>query len=147
MPDQEVFAQAVARQLNQPENPDVLARSYRASPALVRQHHFALVSKEHFPIVVRSEELDLHGLDLMLVESGQAFSIALSVPTVRARSWQRVKRVRHPDSPEHLPVLCLYAEPDEYAIGQVWLHHLEQWKQIQRWIDDITRTRSIREII
>jgi len=137
VPEQLVFADTVSTMMGQKDNPAVIARASRAYPALVRQHHFFLVLKEHFPIVVRSEELDLNGVDLLVVDKGRAYGVALSVPTNSARSWQKVKQVRHPDSPEHLPVLYLYAKPDEYPVGQFWLHHPEQWMQVRAWIDAV----------
>ena len=137
VPEQGAFAEDVAAQLGQRGNPDVIARAFRAYPALVRQHHFFLVLKEHFPVVVRSEELDFNGVDLLVVEHGRAYGIALSVPTNRACSWQKVKQIRHPGCPEHLPVLYLYASSEEYPVGQFWLHHPEQWKQVRAWIDTV----------
>lgn len=137
IPEQRAFAEVVAGQLGQSGNPDVIARSFRAYPALVRQHHFFLVLKEHFPFVVRSEELDLHGVDLLVIESGCAYGIALSVATTSAHHWQAVKQVRHPDSPEHLPVLYLYAHSNEYKIGGFWLHHPDRWREVRDWIDVI----------
>ncbi len=137
VPEQTVFASAVAALMDQGDNQDVIARASRAYPALVRQHHFCLVLKEHFPIVIRSEELDLNGVDLLVVDGRRAYGIALSVETEAAHSWQETKQHRHPDSPDHLPVLYLYARRGEYTVGRFWLHHLEQWKEVRIWIDDL----------
>lgn len=136
VPEQGAFADMVAAQLGQNGNPDVIARAFRAYPALVRQHHFCLVLKEHFPFVVRSEELDLHGVDILVIENGSAYGIALSVATTSAHHWQAIKQVRHPDSPEHLPVLYLYARSNEYKVGDFWLHHPDRWKEVRNWIDN-----------
>ncbi len=135
VPEQDVFAGAVAALMDQGNNPAVVARASRAYPALVRQHHFYLMLREHYPIVVRSEELDLNGVDLLIVEQGRAYGIALSVETEAAHSWQRVKQRRHPESPERLPVLYLYAKRSEYRIGNFWLHHPDQWKLVRDWMN------------
>lgn len=134
VPEQDTFAQAIAALMDQGDNPDVLARACRAYPALVRQHHFALVLKEHFPLVVRSEELDLHGVDILVVENGRAYGVALSVQTDAAHAWQAVKQRRHPD-PHGLPVLYLYARSDGYRIGRFWLHPPEQVAEVRTFID------------
>jgi hypothetical protein len=138
VPEQLVFARAVAALMDQGDNDAVIARACRAYPALVRQHHFSLVLKEHFPLVVRSEELDLHGVDLLVVQDGRAYGIALSVETTAAHEWQRVKQQRHPDPPG-LPVLYLYARPDQYRIGRFWLHPPEQVEEVRAFI---RRTRA-----
>jgi hypothetical protein len=53
--------------------------------ALVRQYHFALVLREHYPLVIRPEVLGLHGVDLLIVHKGCAYRIALSVAPVAAQ--------------------------------------------------------------
>ncbi|HEX5415424.1 MAG TPA: hypothetical protein VFZ25_07145 [Chloroflexota bacterium] len=133
VPEQDVFVQAVAALLDQGDNPDVLARAARTYPALVRQHHFALVLKEHFPLVVRSEELDLHGVDILVVEDGRAYGVALSVETASAHDWQRIKNRRHPPPPG-LPILWLYARPDGYRVGPFWLHPPKQAEEVRAFI-------------
>ncbi len=77
--------------------------------------------KEHYPLVIRSEELDLHGVDLLVVDDGWAFGIALSVQTKAAHQWQDVKQRRHHDPPG-LPVLYLYVDQNGYRVGDFWLH-------------------------
>jgi len=141
VPEQDVFVQAVAALLDQGDNPDVLARAARTYPALVRQHHFALVLKEHFPLVVRSEELDLHGVDILVVEDGRAYGVALSVETASAHEWQRVKNRRHP-LPPGLPILWLYARPDGYRVGPFWLHPPEQVAEVRAFIEQSRRHPS-----
>src|SRR5258708_16796101 len=136
VPEQDVFAGAVAAQMDQIENDEVIARAYRSYPALVRQHYFSLVLKEHFPLVVRSEQLDLDGVDILVVEGGRAYGIALSVETSAAHAWQSVKEKRHPQSPETLPVLFLYARRTDFCVGRFWLHYPDQWLEVRRWIDD-----------
>jgi hypothetical protein len=133
VPEQSVFAQAVAALMDQGDNAAVLARAARAYPALVRQHHFALVLKEHYPLVIRSEELDLHGVDLLVVDDGLAFGIALSVQTSAAHRWQQVKQRRHPDPPG-LPVLYLYADAQGYRVGAFWLHHPDQVDEVWTFV-------------
>ena len=134
VPDQDVFAGAVAALLDQGDNEAVIARACRAYPALVRQHHFSLVLKEHFSLVVRSEELDLHGVDLLIVEDGRAYGVALSVQTEAAHEWQRVKDQRHP-IPPGLPVLYLYAGSEGFRIGRFWLHPPEQVAEVKAFIE------------
>ena len=136
VPEQDVFAGTVASLMDQGDNPSVIARALRTYPALVRQHHFFLVLKEHFPIVVRSEELDLNGVDLLVVDGGRAYGIALSVETEAAHYWHQIKLSRHPDCPKHLPILYLYARRGEFTIGRFWLHHPEQWIGVRSWIED-----------
>ena len=134
VPEQDVFVGAIASLMDQGDNPAVLARAGRAYPALVRQHHFALVLKEHYPLVIRSEELDLHGVDLLVVKDGLAFGIALSVQTSAAHRWQEVKQRRHPDPPG-LPVLYLYADATGHRIGEFWLHHPDQVTEVETFIN------------
>lgn len=141
VPEQSVFARAVAALMDQGDNPAVIARAARAYPALVRQHHFALVLKEHYALVIRSEELDLHGVDLLVVDDGWAFGIALSVQTPAAHRWQEVKQRRHPDPPG-LPVLYLYADAKGYRIGDFWLHHPDQAEEVWAFISQEKRKRS-----
>ena len=147
VPQQDVFARAVAASMGEKDNAAVLARACRAYPALVRQHHFFLVLREHFPIVVRSEELDLNGVDLLVVERGRAYGIALSVETGAAHSWQQVKQRRHPDEPAQLPILNLYVNPGEYVTGSFWLHNPARWTVVRRWIDDLNNLDDIIGII
>jgi hypothetical protein len=141
VPEQSVFARAVAALMDQGNNPAVLARAARAYPALVRQHHFALILKEHYPLVIRSEELDLHGVDLLVVDEGLAFGIALSVQTTTAHRWQDVKQRRHPDPPG-LPVLYLYAAVTGYRIGEFWLHHPDQVEEVWAFISQEKAKRA-----
>jgi len=143
VPEQSVFARSVGALMDQGDNPAVIARAARAYPALVRQHHFALVLKEHYPLVIRSEELDLHGVDLLVVDEGLAFGVALSVQTDAAHRWQQVKQRRHPDPPG-LPVLYLYADPSGYRIGEFWLHHPDQADEVWAFIrqEKARRARS-----
>jgi hypothetical protein len=140
VPEQDVFAGAVAALMDQGDNEAVVARACRAYPALVRQHHFALVLKEHFPLVVRSEELDLAGVDLLVVEDGRAYGVALSVQTDAAHEWQRVKEQRHP-IPPGLPVLYLYAGSAGYRVGRFWLHPPEQVAEVKAFIAECRARR------
>jgi len=136
VPDQMSFAHGVAALLKEQDNPDVIARACRAYPALVRQHHFELLLRErgNFSLVVHSTDLDLEGIDILVVEEGIAAGLRLSVQTPAAAFWKVIKAKRHP-IPRGLAVLDLEAKPDGYRIGQFWLHSPDQVDVVRAFVD------------
>jgi hypothetical protein len=114
-PSQGTFADEVARHVRGFPRRPVFARACRAYPSFVRQHHAALVLKEHFPVVVWDQWLDQRGL---------AAGIDLSTDTATAHGWHAVKSGRHEKPP--IPVLEVFADSHEYRIGQFWLHDPER---------------------
>src|SRR4051794_29875209 len=83
-PTQSAFGSAVASRLSHLPGEPVRARAHRAYPAFIRQHHFELVLREQFPLVLRGHALDLAGLDFLIIDSGSAYGLALSVDTTLA---------------------------------------------------------------
>jgi hypothetical protein len=115
------FAAAVADAMGQPENRAIWARACRAHPSFVRQHHAELLLRDWFPDVVHGENLDHVGVDIPVVERWFAVGLALMVNTPGARAWREVEQHRHPDPPG-LPILEVYADPEDYRVGPSWLH-------------------------
>lgn len=135
VPSQRDFAVTVAEEMGEPGNPAVIARAKRTYPSLVRQHHFELVLKEEFTLVVHAEEMDLHGIDLLVVERCIACGVCLATNTQRAHDWQAVKKQRHPDPPG-LPILHLYVDQnDALRIGHFWLHPPSQVDEVRAMIE------------
>lgn len=122
-PSQGTFADEVARQVRGYPRKAVFARACRAYPSFVRQHHAVLTLREHFPVVVWDRWLDqLQGVDVLVVdERGLAAGIDLSTDTATAHGWHAVKSERHAKPP--IPVLEVFAEPNEYRVGALWLHN------------------------
>lgn len=133
-PRQATFGTAVSAQLPELPARPVVARACRAYSAYVRQHHFELVLRERFPLVLRGHALDVVGLDFLIIQGGGAYGLALSVETTAARGWARRKERRH-DPMSAVPVLDLYVEPDRYIVGQFWLHHPDQAEEVQAFIE------------
>ena len=69
-----------------------MARAARAFPSLVRQHHFEYLLRVRFQWVLRSDELDLSGLDFLILRNGRGYGVGLSTETEVARRWRGVKR-------------------------------------------------------
>jgi hypothetical protein len=120
-PPQLEFAAIVADTMGQPEHPAIMARACRAYPSFVRQHHAELLLRERFPVVVHGENLDHAGVDILVVDRWFAVGLALMVNTPGARTWRLVKQQRHPDPPG-LPILGVYADPEDFRVGPFWLH-------------------------
>jgi hypothetical protein len=95
-PPQEKFAQVVADQLPQLPRTAVMARALRTYPAFVRQHHFELLLRDQFDLVLRGHVLDMRGLDFLIIQNGRAYGLGLSVDTQAARDWAEVKLRRNP---------------------------------------------------
>lgn len=135
------FAAAVADAMGQPENLAIWARACRAYPSFVRQHHAELLLRERFAVVVHDEHLDHAGVDILVVDRGIAVGLALMVNTPGARTWRLVKQQRHPDPPG-LPILEVYADPEDYRIGPFWLHPLTLVEETAAFLDRQRRERS-----
>ena len=133
-PTQRDFARAVADDplVRKLPREAVLARAARAYPSLVRQHHFEYLLRLRFPWVLRGDELDLAGLDFLILRRGRGYGVGLSTETEDARRWQGVKEGRHGELP--VPVLDLYAEPDRYRVGDFWLHPPEDVDLVEAFI-------------
>src|SRR5205823_3483388 len=117
------FARAVADDplVSHLSRPAVLARAARAYPSLVRQHHFEYLLRSRFRWVFRGDELDMAGIDLLLLRNGRAYGIGLSTETAEGRQWHERKQARHGELP--VPVLDLYVEQERsLIIGDFWLH-------------------------
>jgi hypothetical protein len=110
----------------------VLARAARAYPSLVRQQHFEYLLRARFRWVFRGDELDLAGIDFLILRDGRAYGVGLSTDTEDARSWRERKDARHGELP--VPVVDLYAEPDRYVIGDFWLHPTEDVDRVEAFI-------------
>ena len=144
-PTQEVFATHVYSLAGIPDPGGVRARAYKAWAAFVRQHHFELVLRAHFPLVLRGQMLDLEGLDFVLVEDGCAYALALSVRTGAAQEWAAVKRRRHP-LPYGLPLRELSLDLDDClslptAPRALALHRPEQVDEVRNWIREVAAQR------
>jgi hypothetical protein len=144
-PTQEVFATHLYSLAGIADPAGVRARAYKAWAALVRQHHFELVLRAHFPLVLRAELLDLEGLDFVVIESGCAYGLALSVKTGPAHDWAAVKRQRHP-VPPGLPVRELYLDLDDClslptSPKPLALHRPEQVQEVEAWIAAVQAER------
>jgi hypothetical protein len=101
---------------------DVRARATMFLAGLVRQHHFMLFLQEHFDLVIWNDRLDQqHGIDLLLIQEGRTFGLALSVSGYRSQAWQERKRYRHPP-PETLPICQIDAPIGDFRGGKLWLH-------------------------
>ena len=136
-PSQGTFADAVAREVRGFPRQAVFARACRTYPSFVRQQHAVLVLREHFPVVTWDQWLDqLHGVDVLVVdERGLAAGIDLSTNTATAREWHLVKGDRH--TKPAIPILEVYAEPDEFRIGPFWLHHPDRLvEQVRATLED-----------
>jgi hypothetical protein len=144
-PRQEVFATHLYGLAGVKDPAGVRARAYKAWASLVRQHHFELVLRGRFPLVLRGHDLDLDGLDFVLIEMGSAYGLSLSVETAPARSWASVKRRRHP-LPSGLPVRELYLDLDDAlslptAPKALLLHRPAQIHDVESWIADVQAER------
>ena len=121
VPTQAEFVEAVWAATARLPRAGVRGRAARTYPSLVRQHHAELLLRERFPVVVWSEYLDHHGVDLLVVDAWFAVGVALSTDTPLSHRWRQVKQQRHPDPPG-LPILEVWAEPCAYRVGPFWLH-------------------------
>jgi hypothetical protein len=110
----------------------VLARAARAFPSLVRQQHFEYLLRLRFRWVLRGDELDLSGLDFLILHHGRGYGVGLSTETEDARRWREVKDERQGELP--VPVFELYARPDQYRVGDFWLHAPEDVDQVEAFI-------------
>lgn len=133
-PPQRDFARAVADHplVGRLPREAVLARAARAYPSLVRQQHFEYLLRTRFRWVLRSEELDLAGLDFLILRQGRGYGVGLSTETEDAHHWREVKDERQGELP--VPVLELYAEPDRHRVGDFWLHPPEDVDQVEAFI-------------
>lgn len=132
-PTQEAFARAVAAEMPSLPLDAVMARALRTYPSLVRQQHFEMVLRENFAHVIADANLDLVGVDFVVVENGQWYGVGLSTNTEAAHEWKRVKDSRHKRPP--FPVLDLYVEPNAYRVGNFWLHTPEHVEEIRAFIE------------
>ena len=139
VPTQCTFAEKVASEMNRCGDLGVVARASRTYPSLVRQHHFLLVLREHFDLVVWDEDTDQCGVDLLVIDQAEAYGVALSTQTANARFWHGVKQERHMRPP--IPTLDLWAEPNRYRVGPFWLHHPEQVEEVTAFVEH-TRARK-----
>lgn len=139
-PTQAVFADAVAAELPDLPREAVLARACRTYPSLVRQQHFELVLREHFHTVITSADLDLAGVDFVVIVKGRWYGVGLSTNTQRAHDWHVVKETRHKHPP--FPVLDLYVEPNRYKVGAFWLHSVEHVEEIEAFIERVSSEAS-----
>lgn len=133
-PHQDQFVGAVVEAYGE-DRQAVRARASRAYPSLVRQHHFGLVLRERFPLVLHDESLDHHGVDLLVSDGEIIVGLALDVGTADARAWRMVKAGRHPhrDTPVH--VLELALDPDDcLRIGRFWLHPPQQVEEVEAFL-------------
>lgn len=125
-PLQEQFATAVAERMaaeglaRHIPREAVLARAGRTYASLIRQHHFEYVLRSRFPWVYRGHQLDMAGIDFLVLENGRGYGVGLSVETEQGHLWHAVKERRHADLP--VPVIDLYAAPGQYMVGRFWLH-------------------------
>src|SRR5919199_607427 len=92
-PTQRDFARAVAEDplVRKLPREAVLARAARAFPSLVRQHHSEYLLRRRCPWVLRGDELDLAGLDFLLLRAGRGHGVGLSTETEEARRWPGAK--------------------------------------------------------
>jgi hypothetical protein len=133
-PTQRDFAQAVADDPLVARLPRqaVLARAARAYPSLVRQQHFEYLLRARFRWVFRGDELDMAGVDFLVLRSGRGYGVGLSTETEDARTWRDLKETRHGELP--VPLLDLYAEPNRHVIGDFWLHPPEDVDRVETFM-------------
>jgi hypothetical protein len=133
-PTQRDFARAVADDplVSGLPRQAVLARAARTYPSLVRQHHFEYLLRARFRWVFRGDDLDMAGIDFLVLEGGRGYGVGLSTETEDGRRWHEVKDTRHGALP--VPLIDLYAEPDRYVIGDFWLHPPEDVDLVEAFI-------------
>lgn len=133
-PLQDEFCERVAALLPDLPRRAVVARASRTYPSLVRQRHFGYALREQFDPVLAGPELDMRGLDFLLLdEHGQAYGVGLSTSTPRSYAWHEVKARRH--SPIlGVPVLDLWADPEAYVVGSYWLHPPRQVEEVRAFV-------------
>jgi hypothetical protein len=133
-PTQRDFARAVAEDplVRKLPREAVLARAARAFPSLVRQHHFEYLLRTRFPWVLRGDELDLAGLDFLILRDGRGYGVGLSTESEEGHRWHAVKAERHGELP--VPVLDLYVEAGAYRVGDFWLHPPEDVDRVEAFI-------------
>lgn len=135
IPTQEAFGNAVAVAMHRTGDRGVLARAYRTYPSLLRQHHFELVCAEHFPDAWHDEDMDHHGIDILVSNGRKVVGVAVAVRTDAVTYWERVKNVRNPPP---MPVLHLYVNSeDAYFVGlsNVWLHPPAQVEEVAAFLE------------
>jgi hypothetical protein len=137
-PQQAEFAEAIAAQLPELPREAVIARACRSYPAFVRQHHFELLLKQQFDLVLRGDVVDHMGIDFLIVHQGRAYEVDLSVGTRSAAEWSVVKNRRHPKVP-NLPVYRIEAGRGSRRVGRFWLHDA---RDVERLKAEIKRTST-----
>jgi hypothetical protein len=145
VPTEERFLKAVVEEA--PEFPEmsVRARASRAYPAFVRQEHFrvALLTRSGLQGVYWIIDLDMLGVDLLVLDHGCALGIEMSVQTDTAADWQLVKHRRHAALPG-LEMLELKADPmSAPRIGPFWVHPLGDVWTVQDAMETLHRWAQI----
>jgi len=122
----------------------VHARAVMFLAGLVRQHHFALLLREHCCSVIWNERLDReYGVDLLLVHEGREYGLALSVSGERSQAWQERKRYRHPP-PDILPICRIEAPLQDFRQGELWLHGDNDLRKVYSFVRSESRARRFR---
>lgn len=101
-PTQEEFIQVFKN-----SNPDlklrgIISRLKRAYLSFVREYHLGLLLDDYFDNVIYDEDLDIAGIDYVVVYKDIKFNIHAFVDTRSGRYWRLVKNHRHKFSGNHL---------------------------------------------
>lgn len=136
-PTQSEFTEVVmSRMPNTPasEQEAVRARIYRTYTAMVQQHHFELVLREHFDSVTWDPELDKkHGIDLVVTSNGKRYGFNVSVHT-ELSAFYKSRKAKHYDSPP-FPVLDVLIQPRDYVVGRFWLYNPATIDEVHAFIE------------
>jgi len=88
-------------------NPDITlkglnSRLWKAYLSFVREYHLGLLLKKHFNKVIYKEEIDISGIDYIIIYKRHAFNIHAFIDTDNSRFWRSVKDTRHTFSGTHI---------------------------------------------
>lgn len=108
------------------------SRLKRAYLSFVREYHLGLLLKKIFNIVIYKEELDISGIDYIIMYKGHRFNIHAFIDTKNSLYWRGIKNGRHNFKGNHLDItldlskgkrvgkFILYTDNDIYKLrGQM----------------------------
>jgi len=78
------------------------SRLKRAYLSFVREYHLGLLLNKHFNKVIYKEELDISGIDYVVIYKNYKFNIHAFIDTNNSRYWRSIKDSRHVFSGNHL---------------------------------------------
>lgn len=80
----------------------IQARAMRGWLALAREHDLFLMLRSKLPVVVREQQLDYHGVDVLAIYKGKAFGVIAYTATMRGNSFHEEKMARHEQTYKHM---------------------------------------------